>query len=93
MTRARVYLVIVLVLCAQLVDSVGLSRWSGPAPDITLLVVISMAVLRGPRVGLTVGLAAGVLADLVPPSAGLLGWTALAYGAAGALAGRWYRPL
>ncbi len=93
MTRARVLLIIVLVFLAQLVDSVILARWTVPAPDMTLLVVAAMAVLRGSRVGFTVGLYAGLLADLFPPSAGLLGWTALAYAAAGALAGRWYRPL
>ncbi len=93
MTRARVHLVIALVICAQLMDSVALSRWTIPAPDITLMVVVAMALVRGSRVGLTVGLFAGLIADVMPPSAGLLGWTAVAYGLAGTLAGRWYRPI
>jgi hypothetical protein len=42
--------------------------------------------------GALVGVCAGLLADLTPPGAGLLGVNALAYGVAGAVAGRWYRP-
>jgi hypothetical protein len=42
--------------------------------------------------GATVGVCAGLLADLTPPAAGLLGVNALAYGLAGAVAGRWHRP-
>ncbi|WP_462417999.1 rod shape-determining protein MreD [Kytococcus sp. Marseille-QA3725] len=67
-----------------------LPRAGFPAPDLLLLVVLAVALLRGARSGLVWGLVAGWLVDLVPPGAGMAGATALTYGlvawAAGALA-------
>jgi rod shape-determining protein MreD len=94
MSTARVVLAAGLVLLAQLLDVVVLSRWQLPVatPDLTLLVVVALAVLGGPRAGAVAGLSAGLLADLTPPGTAPLGLTAVAYGLAGALAGRWHRP-
>ncbi|SNC71695.1 rod shape-determining protein MreD [Kytococcus aerolatus] len=64
-----------------------LPRLAFPAPDLLLLVVLGVALLRGARSGLVWGLVAGWLVDLVPPGAGVLGSTALTYGAVGWLAG------
>jgi len=94
MSTARMVLAAGLVLLAQLVDVVVLSRWQLPAasPDLTLLVVVALAVLGGSRAGAVAGLSAGLLADLTPPGTAPLGLTAVAYGLAGAVAGRWHRP-
>jgi rod shape-determining protein MreD len=83
-----------LVVIALLVDSAVLTRtsWPGATPELAPLVVVALALLGGSRQGATVGLAAGLLADLVPPHTGLVGLTAIGYGLAGAVAGRWHRP-
>jgi rod shape-determining protein MreD len=93
-SAARTVLAAGLVVIAQVLDVAVLARWSWPgaAPDLTLLVVVALALLGGSRSGATAGLAAGLLGDLTPPGAGLLGVTAVAYGLAGAVAGRWHRP-
>lgn len=64
-----------------------LPRVSFPAPDLLLLVVLAVALLRGARSGLVWGLVAGWLVDLVPPGAGIVGATALTYGVVGWAAG------
>ncbi|GMA85728.1 hypothetical protein GCM10025868_09780 [Angustibacter aerolatus] len=94
MTPARVVLAAGLIVLAQVLDVAVLARWSlpGASPDLTLLVVVALALLGGSRVGACAGLCAGLLADLVPPATGLLGLTAVGYGLAGAVAGRWHRP-
>jgi rod shape-determining protein MreD len=91
---ARTVLAAGLVVLAQLVDVTVLARshWPWATPDLTLLVVVALALLGGSRSGVTVGLAAGLLADLTPPGDGLLGLTAVAYGLAGLVAGRFHRP-
>ena len=60
-----------LLVIAQLVDVALLSRWSWPGatPDLTLLVVVALALLGGPASGAVAGLSAGLLADLTPPGA------------------------
>jgi rod shape-determining protein MreD len=94
MSAARIVLAAGLVVLAQVVDVAVLSRlsWPGATPDLTLLVVVALALLGGPASGAVAGLSAGLLADLTPPGASPLGLTAVAYGLAGAVAGRWHRP-
>jgi rod shape-determining protein MreD len=94
MTGARLALTTVLVLLAQLLDVGVLDRLlvAGTAADLLVLVVVASALAGGTVTGASVGVCAGLLADLTPPAAGLLGVNALAYGLAGAVAGRWYRP-
>jgi rod shape-determining protein MreD len=93
-TGPRLALTAVLVLLAQLLDVALLDRvpLAGTTPDLLVLVVVASGLARGIVPGATVGLCAGLLADLTPPAAGLLGVNALAYGLAGAVAGRWHRP-
>lgn len=57
----------------------------GAAPDLVLVLVVAVALLRGPRTGVVTGFAAGLLADL--GSDHELGRLALVYVLAGFLAG------
>ena len=75
------------LLAVLLVVGLG-ARGLSPVPDLALVLVVAWALLRGPLVGATAGLAAGWLVDLVPPGSTHLGVTALVYAAAGFLAGR-----
>lgn len=81
---ARAVAVLAAVLLVVTLGARGLS----PVPDLALVLVVAWALLRGPLVGAAAGLATGWLLDLVPPGATHLGVTALAYAAAGYLAGR-----
>jgi len=83
----------VLLLLARVIDVALLARspLAGLGPDLLLLVVVALAVTEGGVVGAAVGVLAGLVADLTPPATGLLGLSALAYGLAGAVAGRWQR--
>lgn len=94
MTGPRLALWLTAAVVAQVLDVGVLDRQpvAGPAVDLLLLVVVAAALAAGSVAGATAGLLAGLLADLTPPAAGLLGAGALAYGLAGALAGRWHRP-
>ncbi|GAA4358923.1 rod shape-determining protein MreD [Angustibacter luteus] len=94
MSAPRIVLAAGLVVLAQLLNVCVLARWSWPGatPDLTLLVVVALALLGGPASGVVAGLSAGLLVDLTPPGAGPLGLTAVAYALAGAVAGRWHRP-
>ncbi len=64
------------------------ARHLTPAPDLVLVLVVAWALLHGPAVGAAVGLGAGWLLDVVPPGSPGLGFAALTYAAAGAVAGR-----
>lgn len=93
MRAPRLALVAGLVVLATVVDAAYLSRLPlpGGTPSLALLVVVAMALLGGPREGAATGLAAGVLADVTPPAAALLGVGGLALGLAGAAAGTLHR--
>lgn len=93
MSIPRIVLAAGLVVLAQVVDAALLARWGWPGvtPDLTLLVVVALALLGGTRAGAGAGLAAGLVADLTPPGAAPLAATALAYCLGGAVAGRWHR--
>jgi rod shape-determining protein MreD len=77
-----------LVLAAVLLVVTLGARGISPVPDLALVLVVAWALLRGPLVGAAAGLATGWLVDLVPPGPTHLGVTALAYAAAGFVAGR-----
>lgn len=59
-------------------------------PDLVLLVVVAVALVRGPAAAALTGLAGGWLLDLVPPGSEPLGASALSYLGVGLLAG-WLR--
>lgn len=56
-------------------------------PDLVLIVIVGVALAAGSTAGAILGLAGGWLLDLAPPVAEVLGVSALAYAAAGWLAG------
>jgi rod shape-determining protein MreD len=60
----------------------------GATPDLVLVLVTALAMQRGPIVGVVSGFSAGLLLDLVSPSAGTLGISALLLVIVGLVAGR-----
>ena len=75
----RVLLSAVLIVVALVVQVSVLARLGlpGAVPDLMLLVVIGLALVFGPVGGCLVGFAAGLLADLAPPSDHAVGSYAL----------------
>lgn len=69
-----------MVLLAVALQSTLLARLTllGVIPQLVLVVVVSLAFLDGPRVGLVVGFAGGLLQDLLLPQS-IIGLTALVY--------------
>jgi rod shape-determining protein MreD len=59
----------------------------GTAPDILVVLVVAVALARGPAVGAVMGFCTGLAADLAPPADHTLGRLALAYCLAGYVAG------
>jgi rod shape-determining protein MreD len=93
-SASRWLLATALLVLAQVVDVAVLARspLAGLGADLTLLVVVALALVEGPVTGAAVGLVAGLLADLTPPVTGPLGLSALGYALAGVVAGRRRRP-
>jgi len=93
--RARISLLsllrAVLVVLASALSAVVLPRLGQVGPDLVLLVVVAAALLGGPAKGALLGLCAGWVVDLMPPTAPVLGVTALTYAMAGTVAGLWHR--
>jgi rod shape-determining protein MreD len=56
-------------------------------PDLVVLVVVALALVRGPEYGALVGFVSGLAADVVPPADHTLGRLALAYAVVGYAAG------
>jgi rod shape-determining protein MreD len=59
----------------------------GTAPDVLVVLVVAVALARGPSAGLVMGFCTGLVADLAPPADHTMGRLALAYCLAGYLAG------
>ncbi|MCA2229884.1 MULTISPECIES: rod shape-determining protein MreD [Nonomuraea] len=79
------------VLAAVLLQVMLINRLplpAGGAPDVVLLVVVAMALLRGPAAGAIIGFCAGLLVDIVPPTAHLVGQYAFVFALVGYVAGR-----
>ncbi|MCT9930996.1 rod shape-determining protein MreD [Planotetraspora sp. A-T 1434] len=79
-----------LLVFAALVIQAGFVNRLSPriAPDLVLLVVLSLAALRGPLPGAVIGFCGGLAYDLLPPADHPLGQYALVMCALGWLAGR-----
>lgn len=77
------------VITALLVQVTILNRIPLPdgRPDLIVLVVVALALVRGPEYGALLGFAAGLAADVVPPADHTLGRLALAYAVVGYAAG------
>lgn len=81
----------VVVVCALLLQVTLVNRLAlpaGGAPDLVLLAVIGAAVVRGPAAGAVIGFCAGLVVDVVPPSAHVVGQYAFVLAVVGYLAGR-----
>jgi rod shape-determining protein MreD len=59
----------------------------GAGPDLLLVAIVAVALVRGPAGGLVLGFWAGLAADLAPPADHTMGRLALAYALAGYVAG------
>ncbi|MGP3958893.1 rod shape-determining protein MreD [Nonomuraea sp. 3N208] len=79
---------VLLALLAQvmLVNRVPLP--AGGAPDLVLLAVVGAALGRGAASGATLGFFAGLLVDIMPPTAHLVGQYAFVLALVGYIAGR-----
>jgi len=75
----RILLSAVLLLLALVIQVSVLGRLQlpGATPDLLMLVVVGLALVYGPTGGCVVGFAAGLLADLAPPSDHAIGRFAL----------------
>jgi rod shape-determining protein MreD len=90
MTFSRVMLSSLLVLTAAVLQVTVVNRLPlpGAGPDLVLLVVIGLAVVVGPTAGASIGFAAGLLVDLMPPTATEVGRWALVFCIIGYIAGQ-----
>ncbi|MET9342505.1 rod shape-determining protein MreD [Nonomuraea sp. NPDC003804] len=82
---------ILVVVVALLVQVTVVNRFPlppGGGPDLVLLVVIGLALARGPVTGAVIGFCAGILIDVMPPTAHVLGQYAFVYALVGYVAGR-----
>lgn len=83
--RISALVVAALVLVALQMGGLGRLRLFGVYPEMLVVVVCSVALLRGPFVGVVVGVIFGFAADL--PGGHLVGLSAVGYAAAGLAAG------
>jgi rod shape-determining protein MreD len=82
-------LVLLLLLAAVLqVSFFGFFALDGVVPDLVLLVVVAVAVARGPEVAAPLGFVGGMVLDLAPPADHLAGRWALALVLAAYVVGR-----
>ena len=90
MTASRVLLCVTLVLTAAVLQVTMINRLPlpGAGPDLVLLVVIGLALIVGPTAGASIGFSAGLLVDLMPPTATEVGRWALVFCVIGYLAGQ-----
>lgn len=81
-------LVVVVALLAQVMLVNRLPLPAGGAPDLVLLAVVGVALGRGPVTGAVLGFFIGLLVDVVPPTAHLMGQYAFVFALVGYVAGR-----
>ncbi|MFG3440925.1 rod shape-determining protein MreD [Nonomuraea sp. NPDC047897] len=82
---------VLIVLATVLVQVMVVNRMplpGGVTPDLVVLAVVGVAMARGPAAGAVIGFGAGLLADVMPPTAHLLGQYAFVLAIVGYLAGR-----
>lgn len=80
-----------LALVAAALAAAARARHFPVTPDPIAVIVVAVGLIGGPSRAALVGLLAGWLSDLMPPGDVLVGGSALAYAAGGALAGRAHR--
>lgn len=89
MTALRIGLAVAALILAALVQGVILTRLGlpGATPDLVLVIVVTIGLLKGPTAGGIAGFAAGLLLDLLPPTDTVMGLSSLVLMLAGAGAG------
>ncbi|NRQ34979.1 rod shape-determining protein MreD [Nonomuraea sp. NN258] len=80
------FVVVALLAQVMLINRVPLP--AGGQPDLVLLAVVGAALSRGPAAGAVLGFFAGLLVDIVPPTAHLVGHYAFVLALVGYVAGR-----
>ncbi len=90
MTTGRVLLSTLLVVTSAVLQVTVVNRLPlpGAEPDLVLLVVIALGIVVGPTAGASIGFGAGLLVDLLPPTATEFGRWALVFCIIGYLAGQ-----
>ncbi|HVQ87686.1 MAG TPA: rod shape-determining protein MreD [Actinomycetes bacterium] len=90
MTFSRILLTVLLFLTAAVLQVTVINPLPlpGDGPDLVLLVLIGLAIVSGPTAGAVMGFGAGLLVDLMPPSADEVGRWALVFCLVGYLAGQ-----
>ncbi|MET7466079.1 rod shape-determining protein MreD [Nonomuraea sp. NPDC005501] len=81
-------LLVPLVVLAQVILVNRVPLPGGGTPDLVLLAVTGLAMTRAPAAGAVLGFCAGLLVDIMPPAAHLMGQYALALAVVGYVAGR-----
>jgi len=87
---ARTCLVALAVVVALVLQTTLFAHltWRGAVPDLVLLVVVAVALVRGSQYAMVLGFLAGLLLDLAPPADHVAGRWALALLLVGYVAGR-----
>jgi rod shape-determining protein MreD len=92
----RVTFVLVAILAAVVLQTTVLDRLplpGGSAPNLVLVLVVTLALASGPMEGMLIGFGAGLALDIAPPGSNLLGLSALVFCVIGYGCGRLRGPL
>ena len=92
----RVTFAIAAIMAAVVLQTALLDRLpfpGGSAPDLVLVLVVTLALASGPAEGMLAGFGAGLALDLAPPASNLLGLSALVFCVIGYGCGRLRGPL
>jgi len=87
---------VVAIAAAVMLQTVLLDRLpfpGGSAPDLVLVLVVTLALASGPMEGMLIGFGAGLALDVAPPASSLLGLSALVFCVIGYVCGRLRGPL
>jgi rod shape-determining protein MreD len=88
LVRGAVALLVVSLAVVLQVSLFPYFAWDGIVPNLSLLVVVGAALVRGPQFAAVLGFVAGLAIDLAPPADHIAGRWALALVLVGYLAGR-----
>src|SRR5216110_2862909 len=92
----RVTFALVAILAAVVLQTAMLDRLplpGGSAPNLVLVLVVTLALASGPAEGMLIGFGAGLALDIAPPASNLLGLSALVFCVIGYGCGRLRGPL
>ena len=90
-TFALVAILVAVVLQTAVLDRLPLP--GGSAPNLVLVLVVTLALASGPTEGMLIGFGAGLALDIAPPASNLLGLSALVFCVIGYGCGRLRGPL